>query len=383
MAKYRFHVVCLPHTVTSKRLPWAACAYTQKVLNFCKMMHSLGHEVYHYGAKGSEVECTEHVDVIDDQERSMFWPGYDDKWRKNYFEIVWESAKPYWQLVNSRSTVEIEKRVRPRDFLCIIAGSCQKVLVDRFQNRMMPVEYGIGYRGVTCKYRVFESYSHMHKIYGLTAGDTDGSYYDTVIPNYFDPGDFDVTPEQHDVGNYVLFVGRMVNRKGLAILQRLLQHLEDRGITLICAGQGAKEEASGYLVCENNQKLTGPNLKYLGIIGFDRRRDLMSRARALLAPTLFVEPFGGVVAEAQLCGCPVITTDWGAFTETVQPSHTGYRCHVLKDFVRAIDGVEGMDRTYIRNRALSLWSTDVVRHQYQEYFDRVYDVWDKGWSTLP
>ena len=75
MNTYRFHVAALPHTVTTKDLPWCACAYTQKVLNFCKMMHSLGHEVYHYGAEGSKLECTEHIDVISQDEQAIFWPG--------------------------------------------------------------------------------------------------------------------------------------------------------------------------------------------------------------------------------------------------------------------------------------------------------------------
>src|ERR1700733_2525745 len=60
--KKRFHVATLPHTKTTKE--YLPCAYTQKVLNFCKMMKSLGHDVYHYGAEGSEADCTEHITTI-------------------------------------------------------------------------------------------------------------------------------------------------------------------------------------------------------------------------------------------------------------------------------------------------------------------------------
>ncbi len=72
MRKFRFHVVALPHTKTHK--DFCACAYTMKVFNFCKMMHDLGHEVYHYGAEGSDPPCTENVQIISTQEQALFCP---------------------------------------------------------------------------------------------------------------------------------------------------------------------------------------------------------------------------------------------------------------------------------------------------------------------
>ena len=141
MNTYRFHVAALPHTVTTKDLPWCACAYTQKVLNFCKMMHSLGHEVYHYGAEGSKLECTEHIDVISQDEQAIFWPG--DR-HGRWANVQFDANKPYWQLVTSRAIVEIERRAQPRDFLCLIAGTCHQGLAQHFDKRMLGVEYGIG-----------------------------------------------------------------------------------------------------------------------------------------------------------------------------------------------------------------------------------------------
>lgn len=71
MNKFAFHVCGLPHTVCTKE--YSTCAFTQKVLNFCKMMTALGHDVYHYGGSGSVVECTEHIDILTQEDRDKFF----------------------------------------------------------------------------------------------------------------------------------------------------------------------------------------------------------------------------------------------------------------------------------------------------------------------
>ncbi len=47
--------------------------------------------------------------------------------------------------------------------------------------------------------------------------------------------------------------------------------------------------------------------------GAEERLALLGNAKSVLMPTYYLEPFGGVHVEAQLCDTPVITTDWSAF----------------------------------------------------------------------
>jgi len=75
------------------------------------------------------------------------------------------------------------------------------------------------------------------------------------------------------------------------------------------------------------------------------------------------------VVEAQLCGTPVITTDWGGFTETVDEGVSGYRCRSLADFLAAWEKVGRLDRTVIRKRALERWSAPVAKALYTAWFD--------------
>ncbi len=79
--------------------------------------------------------------------------------------------------------------------------------------------------------------------------------------------------------------------------------------------------------------------------------------------------------------CPVITTDWGAFTETVVEGVTGFRCRSVEEFILATQNVKNLDRKAIRDRAVSLYSVDVIAKQYEKYFNRLMTLWGDGWYT--
>lgn len=109
----------------------------------------------------------------------------------------------------------------------------------------------------------------------------------------------------------------------------------------------------------------------------------MGEAAAVIVPTVYLEPFGGVNVEAQMCGTPVITSDWGAFPETVEHGRTGFRCRTLDQYVYAVRQAANLDRAYIYERAHRKWSIYRIRHMYQEYFSMIADLWDpQGWHTL-
>jgi glycosyltransferase involved in cell wall biosynthesis len=71
-----------------------------------------------------------------------------------------------------------------------------------------------------------------------------------------------------------------------------------------------------------------------------------------------------------LCGTPVISTDWGVFSETIHQGVTGYRCSWLPEFVEAARLAPKLDRAKIREINLR-YSTEVVKKDYQRWFDRL------------
>lgn len=362
----RFHVVGLPHTQATKG--FLSCAYTQKVYNFCKMMHSLGHEVYHYGGEGSTPDCTEHIDIITEAERKQWWGKNDVS--KEFYAIEWKADLPYWMTANHRAIAEIGKRIEKKDFICLIGGNCQKAIADAFPAHMS-VEFGIGYEGVFSKYRVFESYAWMHHVYGIR-NERNGSNYDAVIPNYFDPADFELMPKE----DYYLFIGRLISRKGPHIAADICKHL---GAKLKVAGQGMTKYQEGKKIVADEVTIEAPGIEYVGTVDVNQRKELMAKAKAIIVQTQYIGPFEGVHVEAMLSGTPVITTDWGVFAESVVDGVTGFRTRTLGEAIWAAKEAIKLDPEKIRTYALSRYSIDVVKYRYQDYFTQLLALWGKGW----
>ena len=324
---------------------------------------SLGHEVFLYGAEGSDTSvCAEFIQIISDRERRALLElaPHDNC---EYQHVTMEELRPLWQLSNACAAAEVALRKQPRDFLLGIGGASQKLVFD-FNPSLMPVEYSIGYGGNFCPNRVFESHAWMHYCWGKQSIH-DGRFFDTVIPLFFDPEDFIFEDEADD---YFLFVGRFIERKGVAIA---CQAATAAGVKLKLVGHGG-----------DRQLITGGH-EILGAVDWKTRNELMSKARAVILPTTYIEPFNAAAVEAMMCGTPVISTDWGGFTETVEHGRTGYRCSYLGEFVRAIHMVGILDRQYIRERAVAKYSMWNLRHDYQRYFDRLSLLWTKeGWNTV-
>lgn len=366
--KLRLHVVSLPHTQTTKE--YLPCAYTQKVVNFCRMMESLGHEVYLYASEENQAPCKEHITAITKEQQRAMLKAND--WKKDFFAIDWDANLPYWKAMNEATIEAIRARIRPRDFICLIGGVCQKPIADAFPEHMT-VEFGIGYTGVFSKYKVFESYAWMHHVYGLQHNGN-GNSYDTVIPNYFDPADFPFSAEKED---YYLFIGRLISRKGPIVAHEVCKRI---GATLKMAGQGVTKNAPG-LIQSPEVLLEGGQIEHVGTVDVKQRGELMTKAKAVFVQTQYIGPFEGVHVEAMMCGTPVITTDWGVFAETVIDGFNGFRTRTLGEAIWAAKEVAHLDFRAIREDAIQKFSIDTIRYRYQDYFKQLLGLWDKGWYT--
>ena len=199
----RFHILGLPHTVSSKE--YIACAYTQKVVKFGKMMTARGHEVIHYGHEDSDLDCTEHVTVTTNNDLELAYGNYD--WRKNFFKFSTEDHA--YQTFYSRAIEEVGKRKQEHDFILPFWGSGVRPICDAhpdlitvWSQELVTLE-DTGHDGKSLK--VMPSFTPTKDL--TSVGTCKQSWYDVVIPNYFDLNDFTYAPEEKE--DYFLFLGRV------------------------------------------------------------------------------------------------------------------------------------------------------------------------------
>lgn len=111
-------------------------------------------------------------------------------------------------------------------------------------------------------------------------------------------------------GFNIIFVGRLIETKGIAVLLQVIQNIK-LDVRFIIAGIGPLESE----VRDKEKKYS--NLKYLGRIDNKNLPIYYSAADLVVVPSLVDEGFGFVVMEAMACGTPVLASNKGGLSEAV------------------------------------------------------------------
>jgi len=209
---------------------------------------------------------------------------------------------------------------------------------------------------------VYQKYnSHTHYVSISDANRHPLLNYLGTVYNGLDTADFEFNALPDD---YLLFFGRIHPHKGTS------------EAIAIAKASGRKLIIAGIIQDENYFKnhvepFLNEDIQFVGSAGPVDRNHLLGKATALLHPISFDEPFGLSVAEALLCGTPVIAFNRGSMPELIQDKKTGYLVGTIDEAVEALKSIKEIDRSYCRDWANSKFSREKMVEDYIRLYHQI------------
>lgn len=175
-------------------------------------------------------------------------------------------------------------------------------------------------------------------------------------------------------GEYLAFLGRISPEKRV---DRAIAIATACGWPLRIAAKVDPADAD-YFQQEIRPLLANPLVEFIGEIGETQKGEFLGRAKALLFPIDWPEPFGLVMIEAMACGVPVIAFRGGSVPEIIDDGVTGFVVDTLDEAVQAVRRVHLLDRsrcraTFERRFGVTRMASDYVQI-YNELVARAADM---------
>jgi glycosyltransferase involved in cell wall biosynthesis len=174
-------------------------------------------------------------------------------------------------------------------------------------------------------------------------------------------------PFRADKEDFCLFLGRVNDEKAPDLAIRAAR---DAGQRIVLAAKCSEPHEQRYFE-ERVQPLLGPDAEWLGQAGNEEKQDLLARARCLVFPIQWNEPFGIVMVEAMACGTPVVALRRGSVPEVVEDGVTGFIRDDLDELPAAIERAGELDPEACRRHATKHFDVPVMVDGYEAVYRRV------------
>lgn len=169
--------------------------------------------------------------------------------------------------------------------------------------------------------------------------------------------------------DYLAFLGRISPEKRV---DRAVEIARRAGVRLRVA---AKVDPSNHDYFESVRPLLrDPHVEFIGEIGEQGKSDFLGRARALVFPIDWPEPFGLVMIEALACGTPVIAFRRGSVEEIVEHGVTGFIVDNMEQAAEAARRVASLDRRACRRAFEQRFSARRMSNDYLRAYQRVINL---------
>ena len=179
--------------------------------------------------------------------------------------------------------------------------------------------------------------------------------------------DLDAYTFRSEKDDYLIYIGRANPEKGPATAITAARHA-GLPIKLVLKRNEPPEKA--YFE-EMVVPLLGDDVEVFENVSHEEKVDLLGRAKAMLFPIHWPEPFGLVMVEAMACGTPVVTTNWGAAPELVDDGITGFRRDGYGELIDALNWIGEISPEACRARVEERFASTAMVEGYLRIYAEV------------
>lgn len=168
--------------------------------------------------------------------------------------------------------------------------------------------------------------------------------------------------------SFAISIGRVCPEKGFHIAADAAREAD---IPLIIAGEVYPYPEHERYFREVLAPKLGKGCRFIGPVGFERKRRLLSAARCLIVPSLVPETSSLVAMEALACGTPVVANSIGALEEIIEHGRTGFLVKNTDDMAKAINDAKGISPEVCMAEARKRFSSAVMAAKYIEAYKKI------------
>lgn len=189
--------------------------------------------------------------------------------------------------------------------------------------------------------------------------------------------EYDITTRP--VGDYFIWQGRFIYETGAHLAIEAAKRAQ-QPLILVGIKEAHNRDAMDYYRHLVEPYINGQDIQYVGPPTSQNNIDLLSQAKALLAPLQWEEPFGVEMIKAMAMGCPVISFATGTATEIIAHGRTGFLAHNVAEMTHYMNCITQIDRRLVHEHAERYFSARVMAEKYLAVYDNV--IASHGYGTL-
>lgn len=174
-------------------------------------------------------------------------------------------------------------------------------------------------------------------------------------------------PYSEKKGDYLLFLGRLSEQKGVDMAIKVARKLKKK---LILAGKLVSRDDK-FTKKHIEPFLDDENITYLGEVRGRKKLKLLRNAQALIQPNRVFEACSNSIIESLACGTPVITFDSGSNKELVENNKTGFIVKDEREMKEAIKKIDKIDRKDCREAVEENFSQEKMVAGYIKVYEKI------------